>query len=296
MSRPFLLAVMGPTASGKTELAEALADRFEAQLINADAFQIYRGFDIGTAKTDNKGRYLFIDIREPGDAFGVGEFVILAANALAKLWDARKNAIVVGGTGLYIRALFEQYRDMSALPDPALRAELDARIRTEGLSSLSEQLRSLAPDLASQIDLSNPARVRRGLEKALSRPAPIRFELPSYARLKVAIERPIDELDVRIGNRLEGMLHNGWVEEVARLRAAEVYATAPAMRGIGYSTIWRHLDSALSLEDARIAIFGEMRRYARRQQTWLRREPSLISLRQEQGPLADQASRLIEGL
>src|SRR5688572_23240532 len=125
--KPFLLAVMGPTASGKTDLAEHLADETGAQLINADAFQVYKGFDIGTAKSVNANRYELIDIREPDESFGVGEFVQLANAELERLFAGGTSAIVVGGTGLYVRALFEEYEAMSGPPDPQLRADLEAR-------------------------------------------------------------------------------------------------------------------------------------------------------------------------
>lgn len=294
MRRPFLLAVMGPTASGKTDLAESLADRFDAQLISADAFQVYRGFDIGTAKTDNRDRYRLIDIRGPAEGFGVGEFVVLAAGALVELWSQQRSAIVVGGTGLYIRALFEQYANMAGLPDKGLRDELEARIAAEGLDALAAELKSLAPEIAARIDLSNPARVRRALERLISAAPAIKFDLPPYRKIKIALERTNDELNTRIEDRLDGMLHNGWVGEVAKLRSQGVSPADPAMRGIGYSTIWRHLDGDITLPDAREAILGEMRRYAKRQRTWLRREPCLVGLRPEDGQLIGQASSLIE--
>ncbi len=103
---------MGPTASGKTSLAEALADKFDACLINGDAFQVYRGMDIGTAKPVNKDRYHLIDIKDPSEDFGVGEYVALAQSVLAEMWESQRNVIVVGGSGLYVRALFEEYSGM----------------------------------------------------------------------------------------------------------------------------------------------------------------------------------------
>src|SRR5471030_1762482 len=109
---------MGPTASGKTEVAEALADQLCAQLVNADAFQIYQGMDVGTAKPLRKADYRLVDIRNPSEGFGVGEFVTLAQEVLSECWEAGKNVVVVGGTGLYMRALFEEYAEMAQAPDP----------------------------------------------------------------------------------------------------------------------------------------------------------------------------------
>src|SRR5687768_12536419 len=132
---PFLLAVMGPTASGKTPLAEDLANHYSAQLINADAFQVYRGFDIGTAKPLHRDRYLLMDIREPNEQFAVGEFVDLAQQRLNELWELQRSGILVGGTGLYIRALMEEYSEMMSRPDHAVRERLDSLLRTEGLNA-----------------------------------------------------------------------------------------------------------------------------------------------------------------
>jgi tRNA dimethylallyltransferase len=100
---------MGATASGKTEIAEALADQLHAELVNADAFQVYRGLDIGTAKPKNKARYHLLDIKDPNESYGLGEFCTLAQALLEDLWVRERNVIVVGGTGLYVRGLFEQY-------------------------------------------------------------------------------------------------------------------------------------------------------------------------------------------
>src|SRR5689334_3511641 len=127
---------MGPTGSGKTEVAEAIAERLGAQLINADAFQVYRGMDIGTAKPTEKHRYRLLDLKQPNAGFGVGEFVQLASEELRELHHEGRDAVVVGGTGLYIRALFEGYAEMVSPPDPNLRSELMARERTKGLATL----------------------------------------------------------------------------------------------------------------------------------------------------------------
>ena len=135
-----LIAVMGPTASGKTGLAEALADELDATLINADAFQIYRGMDIGTAKPKAKSRYALLDIKNPNEGYGVGEWAQSAQAIVQDAWIAAKSVIVVGGTGLYIRALFEEYDGLHPAPDPVLRSELELREQTEGLPALYAEL------------------------------------------------------------------------------------------------------------------------------------------------------------
>ena len=122
---PLLIAVMGPTGSGKTPLAEALADELDAQLINSDAFQVYRKLDIGTAKPVSKDRYKLLDLIEPNEPFGLGEWLKLAAAEITRSYEMNQNVILVGGTGLYVRALFEQYSGMSGQPDPGLRRLLN---------------------------------------------------------------------------------------------------------------------------------------------------------------------------
>src|SRR5579859_2775526 len=132
---------MGPTASGKTELAEALADRLGAQLINADAFQVYRGMDIGTGKSSARDRYLLIDVADPNDQFGLGEWARLVQSALERLWAEGRPAVLVGGTGLYIRALMEQFDAISGKPAQELR---DAILQDEakfGIQGLVQRLR-----------------------------------------------------------------------------------------------------------------------------------------------------------
>src|SRR5205085_344215 len=127
---------MGPTASGKSSLAEALAEQLDAQLINADAFQVYRGMDIGTGKSSCKERYLLLDLVSPSQQFGLGEWLRLAVVELERLFAEGRSAIVVGGTGLYIRALMEEYAEISSAPDPQLRSELMGR----DVESLREEL------------------------------------------------------------------------------------------------------------------------------------------------------------
>ncbi|MBZ0212587.1 MAG: (d)CMP kinase, partial [Nitrospirae bacterium] len=122
--KPLLIAVMGPTGSGKSDLAEALADRLGARLINSDAFQVYRGMDIGTGKSPRKAEYDLMDILDPSEPYGVGRFVEDASRAATVAFDFGRAAILVGGTGLYARALTEGYADLAPAPDPDLRARL----------------------------------------------------------------------------------------------------------------------------------------------------------------------------
>lgn len=264
---------MGPTASGKTELAERIADATGAQLISADAFQAYRRFDIGTAKPVDRSRYELIDILEPDDGFGVGDWVTRALAILHRLHSKGRSAIVVGGTGLYIRALFEQYAEMAPPPDPALRAELNRRREAEGLQALAAELQLQAPEIAAKTDLKNPLRVIRALERLASPREAVPIALPYRARAKIAIQTDPAQLATSIRHRLLAMMQSGFVDEVAGILASGVRVEAPAMRAIGYRTIADQLAGNLSGTEAFDRIEVETRQYAKRQRTWLRSEP-----------------------
>jgi len=259
-------------------LAERLAERLDAVPISADAFQIYRGLDIGTAKPDDAERYRLLDIKEPHEDFGVGEWVGLACAELRSLWKERRSAILVGGTGLYCRALLEGYTALMPPPGEGLREVLRHREEVEGAKSIQEELRRLAPEVADRTDMRNPVRVKRALERVHTKGEPIRFKLPPYRRLKVRLDPPVEELNARIADRVLKMMHNGWVQEVARLRGCGVARSAPSMRAIGYGALWDHLDGRATLEESIDRIIAETRRYAKRQRTWLRKEPGAAGL------------------
>ncbi len=269
---------MGETSSGKTALAEDLADDLGAQLINADTFQSYRGMDIGTAKSDRKDEYNLIDIKDPNEPFGVGEWVQLAAQVLNETFEQQKSAVIVGGSGLNIRALFEGYDAMSGAPDPELRDSLNRRMQEEGLEPLVQELLTRNPDAAKSVDLKNPVRVTRALERAMSPTPSVKFELPPYIKVKFAIRHPVEVINKRIEDRAWHMVNNGWLEEVEALRQKGYGPSAPGFRAHGYRELWRVLEGSLGLEDAVESIVLQVRRYAKRQRTWLKTEPGLIVL------------------
>lgn len=277
-SGPWLVAVMGPTASGKTAFAERLAPELHAQLINADAFQVYRGLDVGTGKPPNKGDYRLLDLKEPWEEFGVGEWVLLASQELQRLFAQGRSAVVVGGTGYYVRALFDEWQDLKPPPPPGLREELEALRQERGLCELVRRLHEADPEAARTVDPRNPARVRRALERALAPSEPIRFELPPFRRLKLALDVPLSELGARIDRRAGEMLAGGWPEEVAGLLESGVQANMPGMRAIGYSDVARLVSGEIGQEDALRHIQTKTKQYAKRQRTWLRSEKGLSQL------------------
>lgn len=288
---------MGETASGKTDLAEALAEELGAQLVNADSFQVYRGMDIGTAKPERSDLYRLIDIKDPNEGFGVGEFVQLAGSICEECWAISRSVVVVGGTGLNIRALFEEYSGMGSAPDPELRQSLNMALELEGLGSLVQQLKSLDPAAHSRIDLDNPVRVIRAIERAKGDRATVSFKLPPFRKAKFAIQVPIAELEQRIQNRVHKMVQNGWVLEIERLREQGCQPLDPGFRAIGYQAMWEVAENGKELDRAIADIVVESRQYAKRQRTWLRSEPGLIRIQADSSEnMRRQAVRRLQDL
>ncbi len=279
MGGPWLVAVMGPTGSGKSRLAEAMADRLQAELVNADAFQVYRGMDVGTNKPVDRGRYALLDLKHPCETFGVGEWVGLAQAILRDAWGRGRSVVVVGGTGLYVRALFEGYTDLQGPPDPALRARLARWEAEEGLGALAAELRRLVPEHG--VDERNSVRVRRALERALAPGPRIPVDLPAFRHVKFGLEVEPSALDAALRERVESMRAGGWVDEVRRLLDEKVTVDCPGMRAIGYQSVVRHLERDSDWGATAEEVWSATRQYAKRQRTWLRSEPGLLTLRVE---------------
>jgi len=272
---PLLIGIYGPTASGKTDLAERLASELDAQLINADAFQAYRYLDIGTAKPENKDQYELLDFLDPNESFGVGDWVQRASSILQALFEGGRSAVVVGGTGLYLRALFEEYSDMGPPASPELREQLMEMQRREGLQALAEYLRQEDPERAARTDLSNPARVRRALELVQLGVERIDLHLPSFVKIKIGIDPDKTTLDSHIEQRVDKMLQNGWVDEVAGLVQMGYSSMSPSFRAIGYTEVLQIVEKSIDGEEAADRIIVSTRQYAKRQKTWMRSEPRL---------------------
>lgn len=276
--QPLLIGIYGPTASGKTALAERMASELDAQLINADAFQAYRFLDIGTAKPENKHLYALLDILDPKDSFGVGDWVLRAGNIVRPLFDIGRSAVIVGGTGLYMRALFEEYAEMGPPPSQQLRDELAERLETQGLSALIEELRQKDPDRAQRTDLANPARVRRALEKAYLGFESIKIDLPSFRKVKIGLLPETADLGCLIEQRTAKMMQNGWVDEVRGLLQKGYGPEDPAFRAIGYNEVAQYITKTINRDEASARIVTSTRQYAKRQKTWMRSEPRLNQL------------------
>ncbi len=275
---PYLIAIMGPTGSGKTFLAERMAKELNAQLINADAFHIYKGFDIGTNKPHNKEVYKLLDIKEPHEPFSAGEWINETLPILQELWDQKKHAIIVGGTGFYIRALFEEWRDLEPAPPKEVRDKILNQEKQFGLKTLYDQLQELDPFTAKEIDPQNPIRVRRALEKALAPQPKITFQLPGFQKTKIGILLPVDRLNTLIDQRTKHLLEAGWIEETTYLKEQGITKDLPAMRAIGYQTVFELTENQILYPEALFKIQIETKQYAKKQRTWLRSEPHLKKL------------------
>lgn len=270
-----MIAILGPTASGKSAVAEELADRLDARIINADAFQVYGGFDIGTAKPDDRARYDLIDICDATDAYTAGRFVS-EANALISDYErAGRHTLVCGGTGLYVRALFEGYREMGPV-DPKARQALKEDLNNLGIEAVLER-EQVSDDELSHDLRRNPQRLLRFLEKRRMPNEP-RSEGTSWIseRCKFAIDVPRDDLAGRIEARIRRMVKDGWVEEVRSLLDKGVPMEAPAFRALGYKHMAEAIAGSISLDEAVQKTIVATRQYAKRQFTWLRREPRLL--------------------
>jgi tRNA dimethylallyltransferase len=281
-----LVVIGGPTATGKTGLAIALAERLHArdipaEIVSADSRQVYRGLDIGTAKAtaDERARVVHhgIDLVEADQPYAVSDFRAHALAALESLGGRGGVGILAGGTGFWLRAVFAGI-DTDALPsDAAIRAGLEAELERDGVAVLAARLGALAPRLAERTDLRNPRRVVRALEIATLQgdaplPVPLGYPAPTLG-VQLVVERGVHAR--RIAERARAQFDAGLVDEARALRD-RFDPGLPAFSAIGYRESWAVLDGELSLEAA-IALDAQRNlAFAKRQATWFRREPTLV--------------------
>lgn len=279
------IAILGPTASGKSQLALALAERIGGEIVNADALQVYRGFDIGTAKPSVPERqrvpHHLIDILEPSQRFSAGDFSRLARAAIEDIQGRERAAIVVGGSGLYLRALFEGLAEVPP-GHPEIRAELCERLEREGLAALYRELGEVDPRTATRVMPGDTQRILRALEvKRVSGVSlsdwiaqqPFGDQRLEVLRIGLTLDRAI--LYHRIEVRIAQMVEDGWVTEVEMLLSRGLSPALPAFQAIGYRQIVGHLLGRLTLQGAIEETIRATRRYAKRQITWFHREPNV---------------------
>ena len=284
-----LVAILGPTACGKTALAVALARRLgeegrEAEIISGDSMQVYRGLDIGTAKPSMEERggipHHLIDIVSPTDQFSAVDFVREATAATRSILSRGRIPILAGGTGLYAKAFLEGYEFCAAGADPAYRKKMEELAASEGALALYARLQTRDPEAAARIHPSNVRRVIRALEAAESGGERISrsrgYEETgrlAFDAIVIGIEREREELYRRIDERVLIMFRQGLAEEVEDLLAQGVPGDSQAMQAIGYKETVEYVGGRTSREEAVAAVQRATRRFAKRQLTWYRRMP-----------------------
>ena len=283
--RPRILVIAGPTASGKSDLAVDLAEQFEGEIICADSLTVYQGLDIGSAKPTHEQRrrvpHHLLDIRPPDQPFTAADFRQEAGQAITDILRRGRCPIVAGGSGLYLRVLL---RGLAAAPgeDPVLRQQLKQRAEQEGTAALFEELRTIDPQAASRCHPNNLVRILRALEvwyssgKTLSQfQAQHAFKDTPYDPLFLALDPPRDELYRRIDQRVTAMLEAGLVAEVQALLQAGIPADTKPLQAIGYKEVVAHLHGELPFASMAELIRLNTRHLAKRQMTWLHREPDV---------------------
>jgi tRNA dimethylallyltransferase len=277
-SRPPLLALVGPTAVGKSEAAIQLAERFAGEIVSADSRLLYRGMDIGTAKPTREQRsrvvHHLIDVADPDEIWSLALFQREAEKAIAGIHARGRLPILVGGTGQYIRAILEGWSPPALAAQPELRAALETWADEIGKEGLHARLVRLDPQAAASIDARNQRRTLRALEVTLSTGRRFstqrtRKESP-YRVLEIGLTRLRPELYRRIDARIDSMLAAGWLEEVRALLAKGYGPGLPSMSAIGYAQLSEHLQGKLSLEEVIVEIKRQTRIFVRRQANWFK--------------------------
>ena len=281
---PRLIAVVGPTAVGKTALAIALAQRFQGEIVNADSRQVYVGMDIGTAKPTHEEQaaapHHLIDIREPDEPLSLGEYLPLARCKVTDIVRREKLPILCGGTGQYVWAFLEGWQVPKVPPDPVYRDNLERRAAIEGLETLWSELKTLDPDRAEAIDRHNTRRIIRALEivRALGGRTSViqRSPEPPYDALIIGLTAERSALYDRIDARFDRMMEDGLLEEARKL-ACDGYALGDGpLSGVGYSQLGQYLAGELPRDDAIQRSKTQTHRLVRRQYTWFKRSDERI--------------------
>lgn len=295
-----IICLMGPTASGKTQLAIDLAASLPLEIISVDSALIYKGMDIGTAKPSSEllqqVPHHLIDIKDPIESYSAADFCHDAATLIRDIHTRGKIPFLVGGTMLYFRSLWQGLSNLPAA-DPHIRQQVDARAVEVGWQTLHDELKKIDPISAARIHPNDPQRLQRALEVFYisGRPLSAFFaedkNQPSYRALKLAIA-PNDRgvLHQRIAQRFDVMLEHGFIDEVTKLKVrGDLSLDLPSMRSVGYRQVWQYLDGLYDYDTMREKAIIATRQLAKRQLTWLRSFDDVIWLASEAPDLAQQA-------
>jgi tRNA dimethylallyltransferase len=279
-----VVAVVGPTAVGKSDLGVALARELGGEVVNADSMQLYRGMDIGTAKlSEDEQRgvvHHVLDVWDVQDEANVADYQRMARAAFRATWSRGALPVLVGGSGLYVRAALDRLEFPGT--DTAVRARLEAELAEVGPAVLHRRLVDLDPHAAAAILPSNGRRIVRALEVVELTGQPFTASLPEHVyevpavQVGLSLARPL--LDERIERRVDRMWEQGLVEEVRRLAAGGLREGRTASRALGYAQVLRFLDGRWTEQQARDETVRATRRFARRQESWFRRDPRVVWL------------------
>lgn len=299
--------IVGPTAVGKSTLALALAERLiasgrPAEIVSIDSMAVYRGMDIGTAKPARTDRervpHHLIDVLDIADDATVAEFQTMARAAIAQCVDRSVLPILVGGSALYVRAVVDRFEFPGT--DPRLRAELETELARTGSEALHHRLAELDPEAAAKILPGNGRRIVRALEvvELTGRPFLSALPAPEYALsdvVQIGLDIDRETLDTRIERRVDVMWAQGFVEEVAGLQRRGLGVTRTASRALGYRPVLDHLAGEISEAEAQRRTVQATRRFARRQDSWFRRDPRIRWLAHDRPDLTEAALQVMEG-
>ncbi len=275
--------LMGPTGSGKSDLAVRLADRLPLEIISVDSALVYRGMDIGTAKPSARTRariaHHLIDIRDAAERYSAGEFLLDARQAMLEIWARGRQPLLVGGTMMYFHALTA---GMADLPEAnfRVRAEIDALAAKQGWAAVHRELAAVDPEAAVRIHNNDPQRIQRALEvhrltgQTITKLQQTRVSVFADVNVMEFALAPLEraELHTKIELRFKAMLEAGFVEEVRSLyERGDLSPEHPSMRAVGYRQVWRYLAGQCTLNEAEHQAIAATRQLAKRQLTWLRR-------------------------
>ncbi|MGY1712129.1 tRNA (adenosine(37)-N6)-dimethylallyltransferase MiaA [Geodermatophilus sp. SYSU D00758] len=296
---PPVVALVGPTATGKTALGVALARRLGGEVVNADSMQLYRGMDIGTAKPDEAERggvpHHLLDLWHVRHAASVAEYRRRARGVIDRLRAAGVVPLLVGGSGLYVRAVLDEL-DLPGT-DPAVRARLEAELAELGSAAMHARLAAVDPVAAAAVLPGNGRRVVRALEVVELTGGPFRATLPEprphYPAVVLGLDREPAELDARVARRVDRMWAAGFVAEVEELAADGLREGPTASRALGYAQVLAQLDGELTAAEARERTVSATRRFVRRQRSWFRRDATTTWLDAARPDLVDAAEAAV---
>jgi tRNA dimethylallyltransferase len=291
---PRVIAVVGPTATGKSALALSLAQRLGGEVINADSMQLYRGMDIGTAKLAPSERdgvaHHLLDIWDVTQTASVADYQALGRACIEELLGRAVVPILVGGSGLYLRAVLDRIEFPGT--DASIRADLESELARVGAPQLHERLAGVDPAAASAISPANGRKIVRALEVIELTGNPFTAALPAYDApfydaVQIGLDLPTQQLDARINRRVEVMFERGLVEEVRELDGLGLRTGVTSSRALGYAQVLAALDGRISLDEAALRTAQATRRFVRRQRSWFRRDPRITWLDLNGEPRAD---------